>query len=209
MTEQTEQKIFKGTTTVGVTFKDGVVIAADKRASFSTFIASREVEKIQVVGDRVAMTMAGGVGDAQTLVRIMKAELALYKYSRGQEMSIKGAATLLANVLQGNKYFPYLVQMIVAGFDVQPRLFDLDPLGGLMEERYVSTGSGSVVAYGVLDDYFKDGMSQDDAVRLAVKAVSSAMKRDSATGDGIDALVVTEKGIKRFSKDEVKNFLAK
>ncbi|MFH1200420.1 MAG: proteasome subunit beta, partial [Candidatus Micrarchaeota archaeon] len=149
-----EIKPMKGTTTVGVTFKDGVVIAADKRATMGTFIAAKGVEKIALIDDSLALTIAGGVGDAQQLVRWLRAESELYKYGNGKSMTVQGAATLLANILQGNKYYPYLVQLIVAGFDSKPRLFDLDPFGGLLEEKYVSTGSGSVVAYGVLDEFF-------------------------------------------------------
>ncbi|MEK6953582.1 MAG: archaeal proteasome endopeptidase complex subunit beta [Candidatus Micrarchaeota archaeon] len=198
-----EKKIFKGTTTVGVSFNGGVVVAADKRATFGSFIASKDVEKITMIDDRMAMTIAGGVGDAQALVRFIKAEVDLYKYTNGQNMTVQGAATLLANILQGNKYFPYLVQLIIAGVDEKPRIFDLDPFGGLMEEKYVSTGSGSVVAYGILDDMFKDGLTENEAIKIAAKAVAAAMKRDSATGEGIDLISITSDKVKRLTKDQV------
>ncbi len=202
-----EVKPLKGTTTVGIIFDKGVVVAADKRATMGSFIAAKEVEKVHAVGDRMALTIAGGVGDAQLLVRLLKAELELYKYAKGKSMSVSAAATLLSNVLQGNKYFPYMVQLIIAGFDTQPALFDLDPFGGLIPEKYVSTGSGSVTAYGVLDENYKENMSKDDAVRLAVRAVSAAMKRDSATGEGVDAIVITQDQLKRVSREEVEAVL--
>ncbi|MFH0836362.1 MAG: archaeal proteasome endopeptidase complex subunit beta [Candidatus Micrarchaeota archaeon] len=207
MTDEKQPKTFKGTTTVAITFNGGVVLAADKRASMGTFIGSREAEKIHLVGEKIAMTIAGGVGDAQSLVRLLKAEMELYRYSKGAEMPVKGAATLLSNVLQGNKYYPYLVQLIIAGVDSEPRLYDLDPFGGLIKEDYASTGSGSVVAYGLLDEHFKKGMTRDEAVKLAAKAVNSALKRDSATGDGIDLLCISGDGAKRYSKDEVAKLL--
>ncbi len=188
----------KGTTTVGVTFKDGVVLAADKRASMGNFIAGKGVDKIHPVADKMAITLAGSVGDAQTLVRVLRAELELYKYAKGSPMSVKSAATLLSNILQGNKYFPYYVQLVIAGYDEQPQLYDLDPFGGLIPEKYTSTGSGSVTAYGYLDAHFKESMGEDEAVKLAVNSVHAAMKRDSATGEGIDALVITDKGVKRL-----------
>jgi len=203
-----EKERLKGTTTVGITFKDGVVLAADKRATYGTFIAAKEVDKIQVVGSNMAMTIAGGVGDAQALVRFLKAELELYRYSQGEAMTVQGAATLMSNILQGNKYYPYLVQLIVGGFDSAPGLFDLDPFGGLIKERYTSTGSGSVVAYGLLDEGFKDNMSVDEAVKLAVRAVNAAMRRDSATGEGIDVVCITKNHVRRYSKEEVKPFLS-
>lgn len=202
-----EQKVLKGTTTVGLTFPGGVVIAADKRATMGTFIASKEVEKVFQVDERTAMTIAGGVGDAQQLVRWMKAELDLYRYSNGQAMPVQGAATLLANILQGSKYYPYLVQLIVAGVDDTPRLFDLDPLGGLLEEKYTSTGSGSVVAYGLLDEHYKDNLSEEEAVKLAAKSVYAAMKRDNATGEGVDVVLITKSKTERISDEKLRAML--
>lgn len=196
------KEFLKGTTTVGITFDGGVVLAADKRATMGSFIAAKDVVKVHEIGNRMAMSIAGGVGDAQTLVRLMKAELELYKYSKGRELTVKGASTLLANVLQGNKYFPYMVQLILGGFDTKPHLFDLDVYGGLIEEEYVSTGSGSIVAYGVLDQGYKKGMPEGDAVKLAVNAVAAAMKRDNATGEGVDAIIITKDGSRRLSKEE-------
>lgn len=198
-----EPKFAKGTTTVGVLFKDGVVVAADKRATMGNLIQSKTVDKIIPIGDRMAMTIAGGVGDAQSLSRMLKAELELYKYSRGAPISVQGAATLLANILQGNKYFPYYVGLILAGYDNAAKLYDFDPFGGLLEHKYVSTGSGSVVAYGVLDEYYKEGMARDEALKLAAKAVNAAMKRDVFTGEGIDVMYVTEKEMRRLSPQEV------
>lgn len=209
-TSSFEYKPLKGTTTVGIIFDKGVIVAADKRATMGSFIAAKEVDKVHLVGERMAMTIAGGVGDAQVLVRLLKAELELYRYAKGKTMSVQSAGTLLANVLQGNKYFPYMVQLIVAGYDSQPALFDLDPFGGLIQEKaYVSTGSGSITAYGLLDEYYKENLTRDEAVRLAAKAINAAMKRDSATGEGVDVIVITSDSAKRLSKDEIETLLKK
>jgi proteasome beta subunit len=201
-------KPLKGTTTVGIVFDKGVVLAADKRATVGTFIAAKEVQKIHMIADRIALTMAGGVGDAQQLARLLRAELELYRHGRRAPMSVQGAATLLSNILQGSKYFPYFVQMIIAGVDTKPKLYDLDPFGGLLEENYVSTGSGSVVAYGVLDESFHKDMGQEEAARVAAKAVAAAMRRDSATGEGIDVLVITRDSAKFYPQADVKALVA-
>lgn len=198
-----EHQRLKGTTTVGIIFDKGVVLAADKRATMGTFIASKTVEKIQMVADNMALTTAGGVGDAQTLARVLKAELELYRYSKGRSMTVRGASTLLANILQGNKYFPYFVQLIIGGYDDSPRLFDLDLFGGLLEEKYTSTGSGSVVAFGVLDEGYKEKMTEKDAVTLATKAIRAAIRRDSATGEGVDVVVITKDNVRRLSESDV------
>ena len=198
-----EKNILKGTTTTALVFKDGLAIAADKRAVMGTFIAAKEVEKVHMIDDKMAMSIAGSVGDAQALVRYVKAEIDLYKFSNGVALTVQGTATLLANILQGSKYFPYIVQLIVAGYDSKPRIFDLDPFGGLLEERYVSTGSGSVVAYGILDEMFKENLGEAEAVKIAVKSVNAAMKRDNATGEGIDLVSITSDRVKRYSKEQV------
>lgn len=203
-----EQQFLKGTTTVALTFKDGVVVAADKRATMGGFIANKAVEKVHQIGDRTALTIAGGVGDAQALVRLMKAELELYKYGKGQNLSIEGTATLLSNVLQGNKYFPYFVQLIVAGVDSSPKVFVLDIFGGMIPDPYASTGSGSITAYGILDSGFKDNLAEADAVKLAARAIDAAMKRDSFSGEGIDVLVITKNNVKRLTPAEVKPLVA-
>ncbi|MBI5636289.1 archaeal proteasome endopeptidase complex subunit beta [Candidatus Micrarchaeota archaeon] len=201
--------VLKGTTTVGLIFSDGVVLAADKRATMGNFIAIKDIDKILMVSDRIAFTTAGGVGDAQQLVRVMRAELELYLHQTGEPLSVKGASTLLANILQGNKYFPYLVQIIVGGVDKQPRIFSLDPVGGLNDEtKYVSTGSGSVTAYGVLDAGFKAGLSKSEAVKLAASAVSGAMKRDSASGEAVDVVVITASGVERIAPADVAKIIA-
>ncbi len=197
-----------GTTTVGIIFDKGVILAADKRATMGYFIASKEVEKILLIGDRIAITTAGGVGDAQSLARLLRAELELYKHSHGQPMTIRGASTLLANILQGSKYFPYLVQIIVGGYDEKPRLFDVDLFGGLLEEKYTSTGSGSVVAYGLLDEGFREGMKEEEAIGLAVRAVRAAMKRDSASGEGVDVVSIKGESVKRLKEADLKQVVA-
>jgi proteasome beta subunit len=198
----------KGTTTVGVVFDKGVILAADKRATMGYFIAAKDTDKVLAVSDKMAITIAGGTGDAQSLVRLLRAELELYKYSRGSPLTVEGAATMLANILQGNKYFPYFVQLILGGYDTAPRLFDLDLVGGLISEKYTSTGSGSPVAFGLLDEFYKDGMQKDEAMRLAVKAVNAAMKRDTPTGEGVDLVCITKDGMKRYSREDTAKLIA-
>jgi len=195
----------KGTTTIGLVCKDGVVLATERRATMGTFIASREAKKIYQLDDMLAMTTAGSVGDAQQLARIMAAEAKLYKMKRNKPMSPKAASTLLANVLSGSKYFPFLVQLLVGGLNSEgPSLFSLDPLGGQIEERRIAaTGSGSLVAYGVLEDRYTEDIMVDEGVKLAIRALHIAMKRDAASGDGIEVVKITQDGFTKLSEEEV------
>ena len=191
--DATSPKTLKtGTTTVGVVTKDGVVMGADMRATMGHLIAHKRTQKLFRVDDHIAMTIAGGVGDAQVLVRWLQAEVDLYKLRRGTEISVKSAATLMSNILHQNKFTPFYVQLLVGGVDAEgSHIFSLDPAGGSIPDKFVTTGSGSVFVYGVLEDRFKDDMSLDEGVDLAVRGISAAMKRDSASGDGMMICTIT------------------
>ncbi len=196
-----------GTTTVALKCKDGVILAADKRATMGNFISNKEALKIYPVDERIAATIAGGVGDAQNVIRILRAEAKLFKMNRKQPMTVKGAATLMSNILNGNRYFPYLVMSIIAGIDESPRVFSIDPVGGLMEEDYISTGSGSPIAYGVLESDYKKDKSVEENVSIAAKAIKVAQERDSASGNGVTLASVTGKGYKQYTESEVQEIL--
>ncbi|MEM0340056.1 MAG: archaeal proteasome endopeptidase complex subunit beta [Acidilobaceae archaeon] len=183
-----------GTTTVGLVARDAVVLAADKRATAGHMIASRRVKKIVKVTDYAAITLAGLVADAQVLADILSLEAKRYELETGARMSIKGMATLLSTILFSYKWFPFLVQIIVGGYDVKSRLYILDPFGGVTEELFAATGSGSPIAYGVLEEHYRNDMNLEEAIKLAVSAVRSAVMRDSASGDGVDVAVITKNG---------------
>lgn len=192
-----------GTTTVGLVCKDGVVLASDRRATMGYLIASKDIDKIYKLTDRVAMTIAGGVGDAQTLVRWMTAELKLYELKHEKPATVEASATLLANILTQYKFFPFYVQLIIGGIDERPRLFSVDMLGGITEEKVTSTGSGSPIAYGVLEELYEQEKDVEFNLPIAAKAVSAAMKRDAASGERVDLVVVSKSGFKRLEKQDV------
>lgn len=198
-----------GTTTVSLLCSDGVILAAEKRATMGNFIANKETEKIIKIQDHMAITVAGSVADAQALGRIMKAQSELYRIQRGRPMGIEAASTLLANILQSSKGFPFLVQIILGGYDEKPRIFSLDPVGSMLPEKMVSTGSGSPTAYGVLEDQYKENRGVKENLPIVVRAIRSAMERDSASGNGIDVAVITRDGFRKIEKEEVEKHLAK
>lgn len=206
-----EEKIYKGTTTVGLVCEKGVVLATEKRATMGNFIASRKAKKIYQIDDRMAMTTAGSVGDAQFLARIIKVEANLYEIRRERKPTVKAVATLTSNLLNSYRYFPYLVQLLIGGLDARGgSIYSIDPIGGAIEERdVVATGSGSLTAYGVLEDRFSPDMSVDEAVELAVRSIYSAMRRDSASGDGIDVVKITESEYYQLTPEEIEKIIAK
>ena len=194
-----EKEIRKtGTTTVGLICKYGVVLAAEKRSIMGYLVASKESEKILPIDDHIALTIAGGVGDCQTLVRFMKAELKLFSIQNKRKISVKGATTLLSNILQGSRMFPFMVQLILAGYDTSgPSIFTMDAVGAAEEERkFFSTGSGSPIALGVLENKYKDGISVDEGSKLALESIRAATERDVASGGkAVDVAVITKEGI--------------
>lgn len=192
-----------GTTTVGLVCSDGIVMATDKRATMGYFIASKDVQKVFQLDDKIAMTVAGSVADAQALVRIMQAEFKLYKLKHGKNISVKAAATLLANIMYQYKFFPFYVQLLIGGMDEKGEIYSVDALGGVTEEKCISTGSGSPMALGLLEEmYIKDGSIKENA-KIAIKAVGVAMKRDCASGEGVDLIAVTKSGFRRYEKEEI------
>ncbi|MDW8127909.1 MAG: archaeal proteasome endopeptidase complex subunit beta [Archaeoglobaceae archaeon] len=206
-----EGKIYKGTTTVGLVCKDGVVLATEKRATMGNFIASRTAKKIYQVADRIAMTTAGSVGDAQFLARIIRVEASLYEIKRERKPTVRAIATLTSNLLNSYRYYPYFVQLLIGGVDEEgAKIFSIDPIGGAIEEKeIVATGSGSLTAYGVLEDRFTPETLTEDAVILAIRAIMSAMKRDSASGDGIDVVKITEKEFYQLEPEEIDRIISK
>jgi len=175
-----------------------------------SFIAHKKTQKLFKIDNNIGLTMAGLVGDAQLLARYLQAEVAIYKLKRGVPISIKAASTLMANILASRSYYPYWVQLLIAGIDDEgAHVYSLDPAGGCIEDDYVSTGSGSPFVYGVLEDYFKKDMDEKNAIELAVRAISSAKKRDSASGNAIQLAVINSKEFKYFTEDEIDKLVQK
>ncbi len=195
------KKIMKGTTTVGIVCSDGVVVGADSRATMDTFIASSEARKVWKIDGNLAMTIAGGVGDAQELIRILKAQNEVYKMNEDRSLTPKSATSLLSIILQENKMVPYYVMLTIAGVDGdEPQLFTIDPLGGYsIESKFSATGSGSYTALGYLEDTYKKGITTKDAVKVAARALTIAMRRDSATGDSMLVAAITSSGYTEYT----------
>lgn len=207
MVEAKSDQIKKtGTTTVGLVCRDGVILASDKRATMGFYIASKDVLKIAKINDRIAMTIAGGVGDAQTLIRWMKAEIKLYELKNGRQMSVEAAATLLANILSQNKFYPFFVQLLIGGVDSKARIFSVDMMGGVTEEKYTATGSGSPIAMGLIEELYVPSGDIKENVGVAIKAVNTAMKRDAASGEGVSVMLITQKGAQLLSAKDVKKY---
>jgi proteasome beta subunit len=193
----------KGTTTCGLVCNDGVVLAADTRASAGFFIADRNVMKIQKVDRHLGMTMAGGVADAQNLVDIMRYNANIFRISNRKLMPIKSAARLCSNVLFNQRYFPYYVQIIMAGHDPENvgQIYNIDLFGSMTTEKFISTGSGSPVAYGYLESEFREDLNVNDGYKIAINAIAAAIRRNSGTGDHINVVIIDKDGYRELPKE--------
>jgi proteasome beta subunit len=204
-----ENELKTGTTTVGLVCKEGLVLAADRRATAGYFIAAKKIEKVLKITNEIAVTIAGTVSDIQLLVKLIKAELKLKELRTGKINTVNEATNLLAGIVYNNirkfSLIPGISHFIVGGKDETGfHLYDLSPDGSITDvDDYVSSGSGSVMVYGLLEAAYKKGISIKDGIELAVKGINSALQRDIATGNGVTVFTITDKGVKKVFEKEL------
>ncbi len=198
-----------GTTTIGMVCKDGVVLAADRRATAGNLIVDKRAQKLHIITENIAVTIAGTVSDAQLLIKLLKAELKLKDLRTERSSSVKEVANLLGGFLYANlrrmSMFPGIAHFLLGGADEEgTHLYDLYPDGSVTEVTdFTSSGSGSVIAYGVLEAQYRKDLSADEAVKLAIKGVNAALNRDTYTGNGIDVITITKEGVKKVFEKEL------
>jgi len=202
----------KGTTTLAVKCVDGVILASDTRATMLPgYVAHKKVKKVYQITRNIGMPIAGVPAEALNLLDILRANASLYTLQRKREAPVKTVANLASQVLFSQRYYPYAVQVIVAGYDTEGfHLYSLDPFGSVIEDDMISTGSGSPVAYGVLESGYDKKMNLKEGLLLAADAIRSAMKRNVYTGDSFDIATITvDKGYAELSEQEKKDLLKK
>ncbi|HLE34478.1 MAG TPA: archaeal proteasome endopeptidase complex subunit beta [Nitrososphaerales archaeon] len=204
MSDYVNHNKLHGTTTVGLECSDGVVLATDTRATAGfLYIAHRHVKKLAKLDEHIAMTIAGSVADAQNIVDILRYHANIYRLESRMPMPVKSCARLASNIFFSQRYAPYIVEILVGGHDSEgPAMYNVDLFGSLNKEKFVSTGSGSPVAYGILESEFREGMSVDEASKVAARAIAAAIRRNAGTGDGVDVAIIDKKGYREMSKEE-------
>ncbi|HEU4604891.1 MAG TPA: proteasome subunit beta [Nitrososphaera sp.] len=183
-----------GATVVGISYNNGVILAAEKRVSFGNFVVNKSIKKTFPVTDRVGAACAGMVADMQVLVRQVEALAKIRKLETRREMPPNSVAKLMSVIMFERRYFPLLTQVIVGGINSKPEIYTLDPLGSVLPDEYAAVGTGAEMALGIMDAEFKPNMTEEKAKELAIRAIKSAIQRDSSSGDGIDVLVVSKTG---------------
>lgn len=189
-----------GATAVGITFTDGVVIASEKRIAYGNFLVSKTTKKTFPLTDKVGAGCAGLVADMQILALQIRALTKIRKMELKRDIPPNSVAKMISNLMYERRFFPLLTQVIVGGITDKPAIYTLDPLGSVLPDEYAAVGTGAEMALGVLDPQFKEGMSEKDAVDLAIRSIKAATMRDSFSGDGIDVLVITKNGLKEFTE---------
>lgn len=199
-----EIKIKKGTATVGLIFNGGVVLAADRRTSMGYTITNERSPKVMKIANNIGMTTAGGAGDLMSITRYLRTQAKLFEIERESPMTVRSAITLLSNVLNANRMYPYYVYLIIGGISKSPELYSFDAVGGYDQCKFASSGSGSELALSVLDLGYKDNLTELDAVNLAVRAIEAAKKRNMGVGGkGVTVAVITKEGYKELNDVEV------
>ena len=205
MSNNVQEKILHGTTTVGIKAKDGVVLCADMRASAGYFIANNNTMKIQKIDDHAGMTMAGGVADAQNITDVLRYHANIHRIQNQEPISIKSLTRLTSLIFHQNRGYPFMADILVGGFDnYGPALFNIDMFGSVEEKSYVTTGSGSPVAYGLLEEEYKEDVTVEDAKTIALRAVKAAITRNIGTGDGINVAIIDKNGFRLLNNEQKK-----
>ncbi len=199
------KKLKTGTTTIGLVCSDGIILGADSRATSDSFIASTEAVKIIRINDGLGLTIAGGVGDNQYLGRLLKVHAELYKMNEGKDMTPTSAGSLLSMIQTENRMYPYYAVNMLGGMNGNvPELYIFAPDGSMIKEsKFYSVGSGSPMAFGYLEDAYKQGISTQEGIKHVLKALKVAMKRDSASGDNLRIVTITKAGYKEYYGSEV------
>jgi proteasome beta subunit len=204
-----EEKVLHGTTTVGIKVSDGVVLCADMRASAGYFIANNNTMKIQKIANHVGMTMAGGVADAQNITDVLRYHANIHRVQKNENIPIRSLARLCSLLFHQNRGYPFIADILIGGYDKDgPALVNVDVFGSVEEKKYVTTGSGSPVAYGVLEDEYRDNLKVEEAKIIALRAVKAAIVRNIGTGDGINVAIIDKDGFRLLTKEQKKAIIA-
>ncbi|RJQ16912.1 proteasome subunit beta [Candidatus Woesearchaeota archaeon] len=201
-----------GTTTLGIVCKDAILFAADRRATAGNFIANKNISKIMQINEHMALTVAGTVSDVQLMVKYLKAELKLKSVRTGRNNTVKEAANLLAGMVYNNirkfSAIPGISHFLFGGYDnTGCQLYEIYPDGSITKiEDFVSSGSGSVMVYGVLETSYKPDMNGKEAEELALRSMKGALLRDSASGNGVDIITISKAGVKQTYEKTIPGF---
>ncbi len=185
-----------GATAVGVAYKDGVVLGAERRITLGNMVVSKSGRKVFRMTDAVGAVCAGMVADMQNLVKEVGVYAKLKELEAKRPLKAAAVAKLTSVIMFERRFSPLLTQVILGGIDAKPKVWVLDPLGSLITDEYASVGTGAEMATGVLEAGFAPGLSQKEARDLTVSSIKAAIERDAMSGNGIDLLTLDKSGFR-------------
>lgn len=211
--EYAREAVKKGTTTIGLKFKDGAILLVDKRVS-SKLVEPESIEKIYNIDEYIGCATSGLVADARVLVDEARKEAQKHKITYNENITVEG---LVKKICDYKQYFtqygggrPFGTALLVAGTDdLGVHLFETDPSGALVAYRATCIGSGRPVVMDIFEKEYKDGMSMDDAVVLGLKALMAAVD-NKPTPETIEVgVVTTSKPFKRIESKDLEKYIGK
>ena len=213
MDEELKKNILKtGTSIVGIVCKDGVVVAADRRATIGTIAVSKNTQKIVKINDYLIFAGTGVASDLEMLRKLIAAELRLKQLRSKQRPSVKEGANLIGMTAYQNirqmSMLPFIAGTLVAGYneDGSVELYTIEPAGTVqkVEDYDANVSSGMPFILGLLERSYNSDLTLKQGVDLGVECIKSSTQRDTGSGSGIDVFTVTKQGINHVISQEIK-----
>jgi proteasome alpha subunit len=205
--EYAREAVKRGTTTVGVKFKDGVVLIVDKRLS-SKLIEPKSIEKIFKIDSHIGCATSGLVADARALVDRARIECQVNAFNYSEDLAVETLVKKICDFKQSYTQYggvrPFGTAMLMAGIDASgPHLYETDPSGAMMAYKAGGIGAGRNEVMEVFEKDFKDNMTQTQAVNLGLKALSAANENNLKSEVVEIAIINPEKEFHTLSSEEV------
>ncbi|MDN5357360.1 MAG: proteasome alpha subunit [Candidatus Methanomethylophilaceae archaeon] len=209
--EYAREAVKKGTTTIGLKYRGGVALIVDKKVS-SKLVEPASIEKIYDIDEHIGCATSGLVADARILVEEARKDAQIHKITYGEnisvEMLVKKVCDYKQNFTQYGGARPFGTAMLMAGIDdMGISLFETDPSGALVSYRATCIGSGRPAVMDILEKEYEDDMEYEDALKLALKALGSAMEEKPVAASVEIGIVETGKKFRRLTEEEITELL--
>lgn len=211
--EYAREAVKRGTTSLGVKYNDGVILAVDRRIT-SRLVEGESIEKIFQIDDNIGAVTSGLVADARVLIDRARVESQLNRVTYNEPIDIGILAKKICDFkqlyTQHGGVRPFGIAMLLAGVNEIPRLFETDPSGALIEYKATAIGSGRPTAMEIFEEKYREGMGQEDAIELAL-TVMNEVAEGKVSEETVELAVIElkTKEFKKLSESEVKEYISK
>jgi len=205
--EYAREAVKRGTTTVGVKFKDGVVLIVDKRLS-SKLIEPESIEKIFKIDSHIGCATSGLVADARALVDRARIECQVNAFNYSEDLAVETLVKKICDFKQSYTQYggvrPFGTAMLVAGIDAAgPHLYETDPSGAMISYKAGAIGAGRNEVMEVFEKGFKENMTQTQAINLGLKGLTAVSENELKTEFVEVAVINPEKEFHTLNSEEV------